>query len=91
MQIGIAHMLQPRKQFLFTFTIYKFCDDKLRRFTRKICSLCCSNIFNFIPCSRAAWYTTFSYGSRVSVIAFADLFSCSTMNRDWAVASVRVS
>ena len=39
------------------------------------------------PCSRAAWNTTFSYNYCVSVIASADLWSFSTMNRDWAVAS----
>ena len=41
------------------------------------------------PCSRAARHTTFSYDSRVSVITSADLWSFSTMNRDWAVASNR--
>ena len=39
------------------------------------------------PCSRAAWHTTSSYDFRVSVIATADLWSFSTINRDWAVAS----
>ena len=39
------------------------------------------------PSSRAAWHTIFSYDSCVSVIASANLWSFSTMNRDWAVAS----
>ena len=39
------------------------------------------------PCSRAVWHTTFSQDSRVSVVASADLWSLSTMNRDWAEAS----
>ena len=39
------------------------------------------------PCSRVAWHTVFSYNSHVSVTASADLWSFSTMNRDWAVAS----
>ena len=39
------------------------------------------------PYSRAAWHTTFSYNSRVSVVTSADLWSFSTMNSDWGVAS----
>ena len=39
------------------------------------------------PCSRAAWHTTFSCDSRVSVIASADLWPFTSMNRDWPVVS----
>ena len=89
MQIGIAHRLQcnpDSSSFLlsqsinFVMTSCAGLHEKSIPFVAATCSIS-------YPCSRAAWHTTFSYDSRVSVIASADLWSFSTMNRDWAVAS----
>ena len=86
MQIGIAHMLYPHNSSFLLSQSINFVMTSCTGLHEKSAPSVAATFLISYPCSRAAWHTTFLYDSRISVIAFADLWSFSTMN-DWAVAS----
>ena len=89
MQIGIAHRLQcnpDSSSFLLSQSI-NFVMTSCEGLHEKSVPSVTATFSISNPFSRAAWHNTFSYDSRVSVVASTDLWTFSTMNSDWAVVS----
>ena len=84
MQIGIAHRLQcnpDSSSFLLSQSINFVMTSCVGLHEKSVLSVAATFSISY------PWHTTFSYNSRVIVIVSVDLWSFSTMNRDWAVAS----